>query len=126
MLNYNIDLSNKSRDKSCENNANDWKEFSHRPRKKAVVNFGLKTRHDCLAEHLKKIGILTNSLCPICKTDTMNRERTLTRLPRPGPNYNLEVIVGTKCRFEDKRSPHRLNMDVGLRTGRAVECSSLS
>ncbi|GFU50119.1 uncharacterized protein LOC103523915 [Nephila pilipes] len=77
MLNYNMDLSNKYRDKSWENIANDWKEFSHRPRKKAVANFRLKTRHDCLTEHLKRIGILTNSLYPICKTDTINREHLL-------------------------------------------------
>ncbi|GFU56992.1 hypothetical protein NPIL_399131 [Nephila pilipes] len=51
--------------------ANDWKEFSHKPRKEAVTSFRLKTRH------LKKIGILTNSLCPICKTDSMNREHLL-------------------------------------------------
>ncbi|GFU05705.1 hypothetical protein NPIL_402751 [Nephila pilipes] len=80
MLDYNMDLSNKSRDKSWENISNEWKEFSHRPRKEAVVNFRLKIRHDCLVEQLKSIGILTNSLCPICKTDTMNREHLLVCL----------------------------------------------
>ncbi|GFU00225.1 uncharacterized protein LOC103523915 [Nephila pilipes] len=77
MLNFNMDLCTKSRDKSCENISNDWKEFSHRSRKDAVANFRLKTRHDYLAEHLKRIGILTNSLCPICITDIMNREHLL-------------------------------------------------
>ncbi|GFT22543.1 hypothetical protein NPIL_196441 [Nephila pilipes] len=70
-------MSNKSRDKNWENIANNWKEFSHRPRKEAGANFRLKTRRDCLAEHLKRIGILTNSLCPICKEDTFNREHLL-------------------------------------------------
>ncbi|GFS71962.1 hypothetical protein NPIL_109281 [Nephila pilipes] len=43
--------------------------------KEAMVNFRLKFRHDCLAKHQKRIGILTNSLYPICKSDTMNRVR---------------------------------------------------
>ncbi|GFS69598.1 uncharacterized protein LOC103523915 [Nephila pilipes] len=77
MINYNRDLSNKLRDKYWENIVNDWKEFSRKPRKVAVANFSLKIRHDCLAEHLQRIGILTNSLCPICKIDTMNREHLL-------------------------------------------------
>ncbi|GFT36304.1 uncharacterized protein LOC103523915 [Nephila pilipes] len=80
MLNYNMDLTNKSRVKSWENIGNDWKEFSHRPRKEAVANFRLKTGHDCLAEHLKRTGILTNSSCLICKIDTMNREHLLVCL----------------------------------------------
>ncbi|GFU05813.1 uncharacterized protein LOC103523915 [Nephila pilipes] len=73
MLTYNADLSNKSR----ENITNDWKEFSHRPCKEAVANFRLRTRHDCLAEHLKRIGVLTNTICPICKADIMNRKHLL-------------------------------------------------
>ncbi|GFU40866.1 hypothetical protein NPIL_483711 [Nephila pilipes] len=77
MFKYNMDLSNKSRDKSWENIANDWKEFSHRSRKEAMDNVRLKTRHNCLAEHLKIIGTLIYSLCPICKTGTMNREHLL-------------------------------------------------
>ncbi|GFT20848.1 hypothetical protein NPIL_127071 [Nephila pilipes] len=92
MLNYYMDLCNKSRDKSWENIANDWKEISHRPHKEAVTNFRIKTRHDCLAEHLKRICILTNSLCPICKTDTMNREHLLTFSRDLTPYYNLKVI----------------------------------
>ncbi|GFS97664.1 uncharacterized protein LOC103523915 [Nephila pilipes] len=63
--------------KYWENIANNWKEFSRGPRKEAVANFRLKTRHDFPAEHLKGICILTNSLCPIFKTDTMNREHLL-------------------------------------------------
>ncbi|GFT01355.1 hypothetical protein NPIL_34501 [Nephila pilipes] len=81
-LNYKMDLSNKPREKFWENIANDWKEFGHRPRKEAVANFRLKTRHNCLEEHLKRIDILTNGLCPICKTDTMNSEHLLVW---PGP-----------------------------------------
>ncbi|GFT02033.1 hypothetical protein NPIL_179871 [Nephila pilipes] len=77
MLNCNMYLSNKARDKSWENIANDRKEFSYRPREEAVANFRLKTRHDCPAEYIKRIGILTNSLCLICKTDIMNREHLL-------------------------------------------------
>ncbi|GFT16332.1 uncharacterized protein LOC103523915 [Nephila pilipes] len=74
MLNYNMDLSNNSRDKYWENTENDWKEFSHRTHKEVVANFRLKTRHNCLAEYRKRIDILINSLCPISETDTMNRE----------------------------------------------------
>ncbi|GFT09132.1 hypothetical protein NPIL_581871, partial [Nephila pilipes] len=33
MLNYNMDQSNKYRDKPWENIANDWKQFSHRQHK---------------------------------------------------------------------------------------------
>ncbi|GFS71937.1 uncharacterized protein LOC103523915 [Nephila pilipes] len=52
VLNYNRYLSYKSRGKSWEKIANDWKEFSHIPRKEAVSNFGLRTKYDCLTEHL--------------------------------------------------------------------------
>ncbi|GFS64717.1 uncharacterized protein LOC103523915 [Nephila pilipes] len=88
MLNYNMDLSNKSRDKSLENITNDWKEFSYSPRKEAVANFRLTTRHDCPAEHRKRIGIWTNSLPPICKTDTVNRGHLLI-CPGLGPILQL-------------------------------------
>ncbi|GFS49977.1 uncharacterized protein LOC103523915 [Nephila pilipes] len=83
------------RGKSWENIANYWKEFSRRSRKEAVANFRLKTRHDCLAEHLKRIGILTNSLCPIHKTDTMNREHFLVC---PGLDLILQ-LGGDVCQL---------------------------
>jgi head-tail adaptor len=34
-----------------------WAEYKGKPRKEVVVNFRLKTGHDCLAGHLSKIGI---------------------------------------------------------------------
>jgi hypothetical protein len=34
-----------------------WAEYKGKPRKEVVVNFRLKTGHDCLAAHLSKIGI---------------------------------------------------------------------
>ncbi|GFS38655.1 hypothetical protein NPIL_215391 [Nephila pilipes] len=37
MINYNMDLSNKSSEKFWENIPNDWQEFSHRSRKEAVA-----------------------------------------------------------------------------------------
>ncbi|GFT96873.1 hypothetical protein NPIL_169081 [Nephila pilipes] len=92
MLNYNMDLFNKSRDKSWENIANDWKEFNHRRRKEAVAYFRLKTRHECPADHLKRIGILTNNLCPIFKTETINREHLLV-CPGPDPILQLRSDV---------------------------------
>ncbi|GFT25533.1 uncharacterized protein LOC103523915 [Nephila pilipes] len=85
MLNYSIDLSNQSRNKSWENIAKDWKEFSHRPWEKMVANCRLKTRHDCLEEHLKMIGILPNKLCPFCKANTVDREHLLLTFPGPSP-----------------------------------------
>ncbi|GFU20598.1 hypothetical protein NPIL_84791 [Nephila pilipes] len=93
ILNCNMDMSYESRNKFWENTANDRKEFSHRPHKKAVVNFTLKARYDCLAEHLKRIGILTNSLCNICKTDNMNKEHLLVC---PGLDPRLQ-LRGDDC-----------------------------
>jgi hypothetical protein len=34
-----------------------WAEYKGKPRKEAVAKFRLKTGHDCLAAHLRKIGI---------------------------------------------------------------------
>lgn len=74
---YNMELSINSKGKLWETIRDDWSEFSRRPRKEAVANFRLKTGHDCLALHLSRIGILTSSLCPICKTDVMNGNHLL-------------------------------------------------
>ncbi|GFU56740.1 hypothetical protein NPIL_320581 [Nephila pilipes] len=83
MLKYSIDLSNQSRNKSWENIVNVWKEFSHRSLKEVVANHRLKTRHDYLKEHQKTIGILTNSLCPFCKANTVNKEYLLLTFRGP-------------------------------------------
>ncbi|GFT43729.1 hypothetical protein NPIL_252501 [Nephila pilipes] len=93
-----------------QNIANDWKEFSHRQRKKMVANIRLKTRHDCSAEHLKRIGILTNSLCPICKTDTMIREHLLVC---PGLDPILKLRSDVCLRYWSSRD----------RMSRTLECS---
>ena len=44
-----------------------WAEYKGKPRKEAVASFRLKTGHDCLAAHLRKIGIYESSGCPICQ-----------------------------------------------------------
>ena len=44
-----------------------WAEDSSKPRKEVVVNFRLKTGHDCLATHLRKAGIYESSECTICQ-----------------------------------------------------------
>ncbi|GFT98413.1 hypothetical protein NPIL_432351 [Nephila pilipes] len=80
MLNYSMDLSSETGDKSGENIVNDWKEFSHKPRKEAVTNFRLKTRYDCLAEHVRRAGILTNNYMSYLQTDIMNKEHLLVCL----------------------------------------------
>jgi head-tail adaptor len=34
-----------------------WAEYKDKPRKETVANFRLKTGHNCLAAHLRNIGI---------------------------------------------------------------------
>ncbi|GFU12121.1 hypothetical protein NPIL_679071 [Nephila pilipes] len=36
-----------------------------KPRREAVAAFRLFIRHDCLASHLYRIGILTEAACPL-------------------------------------------------------------
>uniref|UniRef100_A0A8D9AWA7 ribonuclease H n=1 Tax=Cacopsylla melanoneura TaxID=428564 RepID=A0A8D9AWA7_9HEMI len=45
------------------------------PRKSAVASFRLLTGHDCLAEHLNRIGCRTTPTCPLCDLNkNMNAE----------------------------------------------------
>jgi len=52
-----------------------WAEYKGKPRKEVVANFRLKTGHDRLAAHLRKIGIYESSECTICQmpNSTMNK-----------------------------------------------------
>ena len=56
-----------------------WAEYNGKHLKEAVVNFGLKTGHDCLAAHLGKSGIYETSKCIICQmpNSTMDKEHLL-------------------------------------------------
>ncbi|KAL1453463.1 hypothetical protein WDU94_007599, partial [Cyamophila willieti] len=40
------------------------------PRKASVAKFRLLTGHDCLAEHLHRIGCMDSPLCPLCSLQT--------------------------------------------------------
>ena len=84
---YKKELLIHSRGKTWENIREDWTEYSNRPRKEAVANFRLKTGHDCLAEHLNRIGVLPSNLCPICKTAVMNGKHLLVC---PGLDLDLQ------------------------------------
>jgi hypothetical protein len=44
-----------------------WAKYKGKPRKEMVANFRLKTGHDCLATHLRKIGIYECSEYTICQ-----------------------------------------------------------
>jgi len=56
-----------------------WAEYNGKHRKEVVVNFRLKTGHDCLAAHLRKTGIYESSECIICQMpdSTMDMEQLL-------------------------------------------------
>jgi ribonuclease HI len=56
-----------------------WAEYKGKPRKEAVANFRLKTGHDCLAAHLRKIGIYESSESTFCQmpNSTMDEEHLL-------------------------------------------------
>jgi hypothetical protein len=45
-----------------------WAEYKGKCRKETEVNFRLKIGNDCLAAHLRKIGIYESSECTICQT----------------------------------------------------------
>ena len=48
-------------------------EYKGKPRKEAVANFRLTTGHDCLAAHLRKIGIYASSECTLCRIPPWTR-----------------------------------------------------
>jgi len=56
-----------------------WAEYKGKARKEAAANFRLKTGHDCLAVHLRKISIYESSVCTICQmlNSTMHEEHLL-------------------------------------------------
>jgi hypothetical protein len=56
-----------------------WAEYKGKPRKEVVANFRLKTGHDCVAVHLKKIGIYEFSDCTVCQmpNSSMDEEHLL-------------------------------------------------
>lgn len=45
-----------------------------------MANFILKTEHDCLAEHLNNLGILTSNLCLICRIGTLNNDNFMSNM----------------------------------------------
>jgi hypothetical protein len=50
-----------------------WAEYKGKHRKEAVANFGLKTGHECLAVHLRKIGIYESNECTVCQMPKLHR-----------------------------------------------------
>jgi len=70
-------LINKSKDKKWQNIHNTWKKYSLKPRKEAVAHFRLATGHDCMAEHLNRIGVMDSSSCTICNSGIMNSDHPL-------------------------------------------------
>jgi hypothetical protein len=67
-----------------------WAEYKGKPTKEVVTNFRLKTRHDCLANHLRKTGIYRSSECTICQTpnSTTDKEQLLCC-----PNFDTDQQV---------------------------------
>ena len=64
-----------------------------------VANFRLKTGHDCLAAHLRKIGIYESSECTICQMpySTMDEEHLLYC---PKLNTDQQVLKNTKLYWD--------------------------
>jgi len=56
-----------------------WAEYKDKLRKEVVANFRLKKGHECLATHLKKIGIYESSECTIFQipNSSMDEEHLL-------------------------------------------------
>jgi hypothetical protein len=50
-----------------------WTEYKVKRRKEAVANFRLKTELDCLASHLRNIGMYECSECTICQVPQFHR-----------------------------------------------------
>jgi len=71
-----------------------WAEYKGRTRKEAVANFRLKTGHDCLEDHLRKIGIYESSECTICRrpNSTTDEEHLLQC---PNLNTDQQVLENT-------------------------------
>jgi hypothetical protein len=56
-----------------------WAEYKGKPTKEELANFRLKMGHDCLAAHLRKIGIYESTECTICQlpNSTIDKEHLL-------------------------------------------------
>jgi len=52
-----------------------WAEYKGKAKKETVPNFRLKTGHDCLAAHLRKIGIYESSVCTICQMSNSTTDK---------------------------------------------------
>ena len=83
-----------------------WAEYKDKPRKEAVANFRLKTGHDCLAAHVRKIGIYESRECTICQmpNSTMDEEHLL-RCPKLDTDW--QVFKNTIKLYWDARAMMR-------------------
>lgn len=59
------------------------------PRKTAVANFRLMTGHDCLAQHLHRIGCKDTPICPLCNLQAIMNAEHLLICPGLSNNDNL-------------------------------------
>jgi len=77
-------------------------EYKVKPRKEVVANFTLKTVHDCLAAHLRKIDVYESSECTICHmlNSTMDEEQLLHC---PKLDTNQQVLKNNIKLFWDSR-----------------------
>uniref|UniRef100_A0A8D8T8G2 Reverse transcriptase zinc-binding domain-containing protein n=1 Tax=Cacopsylla melanoneura TaxID=428564 RepID=A0A8D8T8G2_9HEMI len=59
------------------------------PRKAAVTHFRLLTGHDCLAEHLHRIGVKNSPNCPLCPLNTPMNSSHLASCPALRSTNNI-------------------------------------
>jgi Ribonuclease HI len=70
------------------------------PRKAAVTHFRLITGHDCLAQHLRKIGIRNSPNCPLCSLNTpMNSSHLNSCLALKSSNNIVEKYWDARGRM---------------------------
>ncbi|VDO15774.1 unnamed protein product [Rodentolepis nana] len=51
------------------------------PRIEAVAEFRLRTGHDCLAKHLRRLRVCTQPTCPLCNLHDEMEKTHLIRCP---------------------------------------------
>ncbi|GBN10137.1 hypothetical protein AVEN_4846-1 [Araneus ventricosus] len=79
----NLCTSNSFRDLQTRTALKSWRRVSpssilDKPRRYAVAAFRLTTGHDCLASHLHRLGIFTETFCPLCDSgEVMEKDHLL-------------------------------------------------
>ncbi|XP_055383889.1 uncharacterized protein LOC129613726 [Condylostylus longicornis] len=70
------------REKTYENISKEYDKIANFTRKRAVAHFRLYTGHNCLNDHLHRMGLVQNKLCTLCDLNRVQDAEHLTKCPQ--------------------------------------------